>query len=62
MRGDTGRWRLEVLYSDKWRKLWCSDKRIELVEYAEQCGKDIQVRIVDTLEEEMENGRRNRSK
>lgn len=57
-----GRYRLEVEYAGKWRKLWSSDKRHELVEYAEQCGDKVKLRIVDAAEEAMENGRRDRPK
>lgn len=54
-----GRYRLEVMYEGKWRKLWYSDNRKELAEYIELCPETEQLRIMDTLEEEVnDRGRR----
>lgn len=55
---DDNRYRLEVMYNGKWRKLWTSDDRKKLAEYIEQCPETEQLRIVDTLEEVMTRGRR----
>jgi hypothetical protein len=48
-----GGYRLEVMYEGKWRKLWYSDNRKELAEYIELCPETEQLRIMDTLEEEV---------
>lgn len=56
------RYRLEVEWSGEWRKLWGSDKRIELDQYVASCrDPNLRFQVVDTLFEEVnERGRRHK--
>ena len=48
------RYQLEVFWNGHWAKLWGSDKRIELDEYAAQCtDPNVQFRVTDGWEEEV---------
>ena len=53
------RYQLEIMWQGKWRRLFGSEKRIELDEYRATCPDNLEIRIVDT-KEEAEYGRRNR--
>ena len=56
------RYQLETYWAGAWRRLWGSDKRLELDEYVASC-KDpaVQFRVIDTWEEEVMNrGRRHK--
>ena len=53
------RWTLQVYWEGGWRTLWGSESRKDLIEYTDRCPKDIEFRIVDSLEEEVKaRGRR----
>ena len=52
------RWKLQVYWSGGWRTIMESDKRHELVQYAESCPGDLELRIIDAMEEVKSNGRR----
>lgn len=56
------RYRLEVSWAGDWRKLWSSDKRLELDQYVASCrDPTLRFRVVDTLYEEVnEHGRRHK--
>ena len=57
------RYWLEVTWNGHTKRLWGSDKRIELDEWAAKCGPDIAVRVIDALEEEVnDRGGHHRSK
>jgi hypothetical protein len=47
------RWTLQILWGGDWRTLFGCDKRIELARYIEECPKDLELRIIDNLEEEV---------
>jgi hypothetical protein len=47
------RWTLQIFWDGEWRTLFGSDKRIELARYIEECPKDLELRIIDSLEEEV---------
>lgn len=50
---------LQIFWDGEWRTLFGSDKRIELARYIEECQKDLELRIIDNLEEEVKaRGRR----
>lgn len=52
------RWKLQIYWSGDWRTIMESDKRYELVQYAETCPGDLELRIIDATEEVKSNGRR----
>ena len=52
------RWKLQILWAGDWRTIMESDDRRILVEYADSCSGDVQLRITDTLEEVKQNGRK----
>lgn len=47
------RWILQIRWAGEWRTLWGCDKRVDLVQYIEQCPPDLELRITDSLEEEV---------
>ena len=47
------RYWLEVTWQGHKKRLWGSDNRVELDEYAMTCGPDVEVQIIDSLEEEV---------
>ena len=53
------RYQLEIKWQGKWRRLFGSERRIELDEYRATCPDNLEIRIVDT-EEETDHGRRHR--
>ena len=56
------RYQLEAYWNREWRRLWGSDKRLELDAYVAGC-KDpaVRFRVIDTWEEEvMSRGRRHK--
>jgi len=59
---DKYRWILQLYWEGDWRELMKSDKRIDLVKYAEQCSEqseeNLDFRIVDATEEVNPHGRR----
>ena len=48
---DKPKWTLYIWWNGEWRRLWGSEKRVALVEYAEGCPEEIQLRIMDSEEE-----------
>lgn len=52
------RWKLQVYWGGGWRTIMESDKRQDLVQYAESCPADLELRIIDATEEVKSNGRR----
>lgn len=54
------RWLLQAFYGGAWRDLFGSDYRSELVDYVNKCSESLQIRIIDTTEEEVtkKHGRR----
>ena len=56
------RYRLEVFWCGGWRKLWGTEKRLELDQYiASNKDPKVQFRVVDTWEEEVnDRGRRHK--
>lgn len=53
------KWKLQVFYGGDWRTIMEGDARHELVEYANSCAEDVQLRIIDSSEEEVnKHGRR----
>lgn len=55
------RYQLEIMWSGAWRRLWGSDKRLDLDQYVASCPANLEFRIVDTLLEEVEErGRRHK--
>lgn len=55
---DKKRWKLQLMWSGSWRTILESDKRTELSDYARTCPDDLEMRIIDSTEEEKNNGRR----
>ena len=50
---------LQIFWDGEWRTRFGSDERIELARYIEECPKDLELRIIDNLEEEVKaRGRR----
>lgn len=52
------RWKLQVYWAGGWRTIIESDKRYELVQYADTCPDDLELRIIDSTEEVKKDGRR----
>lgn len=52
------RWKLQIFWSGEWRTIMESDTRKILAEYAGQCNKDLELRIIDAEEEVKPRGRR----
>jgi len=45
------RWKLQIYWAGDWRTIMEHDDRHVLVEYAQSCAEDLQLRIIDTQEE-----------
>lgn len=53
------RWKLQIYWDGDWRTILESDARHELVTYANSCAEDLEIRIIDSSEEEVKkHGRR----
>ena len=52
------RWKLQLFWYGEWRTIMESDSRKILAEYAGQCGKDLELQIIDAEEEVKPRGRR----
>ena len=52
------RWKLQIYWAGDWRTIIQSDKRLDLVQYANSCSEDIELRIIDAEEEVKARGRR----
>ena len=52
-------WKLQIYWQGGWRTIMGSDKRSDLSEYASKCPNELEMRIIDTTQEEVKsNGRR----
>lgn len=47
------RWKLQILWCGDWRTILEADDRHILTDYANVCSDDVEMRILDTMEEEV---------
>ncbi len=56
------RYWVEVTWNGRTTRIFGSDDRLILDKYVASCDRNLDIRVVDTLEEEVNHGRRNRSR